>query len=278
MGLEYIAAALETAGQVVRIVDERFAMPLQRQVIDFRPDVVGISCMHTVDIPTALAAATIVKQAYPQAKVVMGGHVVALYPDPFFEPDVDALCIVDGEIAFPQFVAALDNGKQNCHQSGFWVRVTLGRGKSRFSLSPWDNGADELKTVALPARHLVEEFRREYLCVHKQPLWAVETSRGCPYRCSFCSTSLRNDRRHRLREYSAVVADFEGTGANLFVVDDLFFSPSPHSAELAKALRTRDIRKSWILVQTRLDTIAKNPTLLEQWRPLAQRHRLVLRI
>ena len=268
LGLEYLATALESSGHVVRIVDERFAIPLQRLTIDFQPDVVGISCMHTVDIPTALAAGTIVKQSFPRTQVVMGGHVVALYPEPFFEPDVDSLCMVDGEIAFPQFVEALDTGKLN--QPGFWIRVSQGRGEGRFRFTPWTNGVDELKAVPLPARHLVEDFRHEYLCVQKQPIWAVETARGCPYRCSFCSTSLRHDRRHRLREYPAVVADFERTGANLFVIDDLFFSPSNHSVGLANALRARDIRKSWMLVQTRLDTIAKNPRLLELWRPVAQ--------
>ena len=270
LGLEYVAAALEAAGHEVKIVDERFAIPLQRLVPEFRPDVVGISCMHTVDIPTALVAATLVKQAYPRTLVVMGGHVVALFPDPFFEPDVDALCIVDGEIAFPRFVSSLQDTKNVEDRPGFWTRIGEGRGQSRFRLSPWESMADELKTVPLPARHLVDEFRHHYICVHKQPIWAVETARGCPYRCSFCSTALRHDRQHRLREYSTVVADFERTGANLFIVDDLFFSPTSHSAELARTLKARDIRKSWILVQTRLDTIAKNPSLLEQWRPLAE--------
>ena len=270
LGLEYIAAALLDAGHSVRIVDERFAKPLQREVLDFQPDVVGISCMHTVDLPTALAACTTVKQAYPRATVVMGGHVVALFPDPFFEPDVDALCIVDGEIAFLEFVEALDGGNLNARQPGFWIRVGEGRGKSRFEFAPWTSRADELKAVPLPARQLVEPFRDEYLCVHKQPIWAIETARGCPYRCSFCSTSLRHDRQHRLRQTPSVIADFETTGDNLFIIDDLFFSPTSHSVELARDLMARDIRKSWILVQTRLDTIAKNPLLLEKWRPIAE--------
>ena len=269
LGLEYVAAALLEAGHSVRITDERFALPLQRQVAEFKPDVVGISCMHTVDIPTTLAACTTAKRTLPETTVVIGGHVVALYPEPFFEPDVDALCAADGEIAFLDFVNALCNGKLPVDHPGFWVRVDGGRGASQFKYTPWAGTLDELKVVPLPARHLVDEYRAEYLCVHKQPIWAIETARGCPYRCSFCSTSLRHDRQHRLRESPAVIADFEATGENLFIIDDLFFSPSSHSAELARALKLRDVRKSWILVQTRLDTIARNPQLLEQWRPIA---------
>jgi hopanoid C-3 methylase len=270
LGLEYVAAGLLRAGHHVRITDERFSIPLRRQVVEFQPDIVGISCMHTVDIPTALEASTTAKQANPRTVVVMGGHVVSLYPEPFFEPDVDALCMVDGEIAFAEFVSALQGVKLNPRCPGFWVRLDEGRGKDRFSYTPWTNAPDELCSTPLPARQLVDEFRSRYLCVHKQPIWAVETARGCPYRCSFCSTSLRYDRQHRSRDTAAVIADFESTGNSLFIVDDLFFSPASYSAELARALRSRDIRKSWVLVQTRLDTIARHPQLLEQWRPVAE--------
>lgn len=269
LGLEYVAAALEASHHTVRIVDERFAPPLNRIVRDFQPDVVGVSCMHTVDIPTALAAATLAKQVLPRARVVLGGHVVALYPEPFFETDVDALCMVDGELAFPQYVGMLGNPAQSGGQPGFWNRCGAGRGRSHFQYTAWTNQDDELRAVPLPSRHLVAEFRHHYLCVHKQPIWAIETARGCPYRCSFCSTSLRHTRQHRLRDVATVVADFQRTGENVFIVDDLFFSPAGHSAALADALAARGVRKSWLLIQTRLDTIARNPELLEKWRPLA---------
>ena len=270
LGLEYIAAALEAAQHHVRIVDERFAPPLGQIVKDYQPDVVGVSCMHTVDIPTALAAATAAKCALPKARVVLGGHVVAMYPEPFFESDVDALCVVDGEIAFPRYVESLGRQPRTVAQPGFWIRSDPGRGKSHFIHEPWVNGQDELRAVPLPARHHVDSFRHQYLCVHKRPIWAIETARGCPYRCSFCSTSLRYDRQHRLRDIQGVVTDFGRTGENLFIVDDLFFSPTGYSADLAGALEARGIRKSWVLVQTRLDTIARNPALLEKWRPLAR--------
>ena len=269
LGLEYVAAALLEHGHKVRIIDERFARPLQREVAEFQPHIVGISCMHTVDIPTSLTASVIVKQANPDITVVMGGHVVALYPEPFFEPDVDVLCGVDGEVAFPQFVNLRQSPRLSPDQPGFFIRTSEGRGRSRFHYTPWANGTDELRAVPLPARHLVEEYRSKYLCVHKQPVYAVETARGCSYRCSFCSTSLLHERQHRVRGIEAVINDFEHTGQNVFIVDDLFFSPTSNSERLAQALTERSIRKSWLLVQTRLDTIAKHPDLLEKWRPVA---------
>ncbi len=65
-------------------------------------------------------------------------------------------------------------------------------------------------------------------------------------------------------------ADFEATGSNLFVIDDIFWAERAHSEELARALLGSSERKSWILAQSRADLVARNPELLEQWRPLAK--------
>lgn len=267
LGLEYIAAALEKHGHAVRIVDERFSPALTRVVRSFAPTIVGVSCMHTVDIPTTLAAAETVKRDAPSVRVVVGGHVVALYPEPFFEPPVDALCVSEGEATFPNFIAANANDKA---PSGYWVRRRMGRGRECFEAGPVSEGMADLDQIPKPARHLVRSFQKRYLCVHKQPVWAVETARGCVYRCSFCSTAQLHRRRHGLRSIDAVCSDFEAVGANVFFVDDLFFSPPDHSLELARALVARGAKKNWILAQTRLDIVARQPALLEAWRPLAQ--------
>jgi radical SAM superfamily enzyme YgiQ (UPF0313 family) len=266
LGLEYIATALEKRGHAIRIIDERFSSPT-RVIRSFRPEIVGVSCMHTVDIPTTLAAATTAKRTAPSARVVVGGHVVALYPDPFFEADVDALCVGDGEATFQDFV---DAGGCGVAPRGFWVRRRAGRGRECFEAGPAAPQMVDLDDTPRPSRHLVSSFQGRYLCVHKQPVWALETARGCPYRCRFCSAALLHDRRHRLRGIDTVRADFEAVGDNVFVVDDLFFAPGARSRDLAEALSARHVRKDWILVQTRLDTVAGSPELLERWRPIAR--------
>jgi radical SAM superfamily enzyme YgiQ (UPF0313 family) len=59
-------------------------------------------------------------------------------------------------------------------------------------------------------------------------------------------------------------------GDHVFIADDLFWHHPSRSLELAHALRKRGIRKSWILVQSRVDLVARHPELLEAWRPLAR--------
>lgn len=269
LGLEYVAATLRSEGHQATIVDERFSAPLDRIVRKMQPDLVGISCMHTVDIPTTLAAARTIKLVNPALPVLVGGHVVGLFQQPFLDDAIDALALGDAEGALPEFVRHFFERVPREIPPGFWIRRTNGTGPECFerATSPAPVGAEHC--AILPARDLVEGYRSKYLCVHKQPLWALETSRGCPFRCSFCSTSLRNHHRLVEREFDLVEQDFQSTGKNVFIVDDLFFYPKERSLELAARLKRVGIRKDWILIQTRLDTVARSPEVVEAWRGLA---------
>jgi radical SAM superfamily enzyme YgiQ (UPF0313 family) len=269
LGLEYVAATLRAEGYRVELIDERFSLPLGRIVQRLRPDWVGISCMHTVDIPTTLAVARRVKQVAPKVPVFVGGHVVALFQEPFFDSAIDALALGDAESTLGGFLRYWFGGRTGDVPSGFWVRREPGSGECHFERGKVVEFDTDMNRITRPARELVAPYRHQYLCVHKQPLWALETARGCPFRCSFCSTSLRNGRKCHLRELSHVAVDFAETGKNLFIVDDLFFYPPERSLELAKLLKQRGVRKDWILVQTRLDTVAHHPEVLEAWRGLS---------
>lgn len=264
LGLEYVAASLIAQGHEVQIVDRRFAARLERLLARFQPELVGLACTHAVDIPAVLADARTVKRWGAATRVVVGGHSASVFPAPFTSEFVDAVCVDDGEFALAELITALGRGETIASLSG-WLdprQPNLGCHER--------GGRRSLDGVGLPARHLVEPYRRHYLCVHKQPIWAVETARGCPFRCTFCSTWRRYERSFRLRGVDLVCRDMAEVGANVFVVDDLFFHPRERSLELARELRRRGIRKDWLLVQTRLDTVARHPELLEAWRPLAR--------
>src|SRR5205085_10614279 len=127
-----------------------------------------------------------------------------------------------------------------------------------------------LDDVPMPARQLVEKYRDRYHCLLFKPVWLIETARGCPFRCSFCSVWQLYDRSFRERSIGAVVEDFASVGPHVFVVDDLFWNHPARSLELAAALKKRGIRKRWMLVQSRTDLVSRNPELLLASREVAQ--------
>ena len=100
--------------------------------------------------------------------------------------------------------------------------------------------------------------------------WLIETARGCPFRCSFCSIWQLHARAVRERSIESVADDFASVGDDIFVADDLFWYHPARSLALAEELKRRRIRKRWILVQSRVDLVARHPTLLEAWRPIAK--------
>jgi radical SAM superfamily enzyme YgiQ (UPF0313 family) len=101
-------------------------------------------------------------------------------------------------------------------------------------------------------------------------VWLVETARGCPFRCSFCSIWQLHARAVRERSIESVCQDFAAVGEDVFVADDLFWHHPSRSLELAAELRRRGIKKRWILVQSRVDLVARHPELLDAWRPIAR--------
>src|SRR6266851_1791636 len=226
----------------------------------------GIACMHALETDDVLALAEHVRRASSDAFILVGGHSAAAYPSPFFMSSVDAICVDDGEAVVPALADALDRHRSPSEVPGLLLRCRGGR---------FDKTAPSPRTFALddvpaPLRRDVDAWRRQYACLLFRPVWLIETARGCPFRCSFCSVWPLHDRAVRLRSIESVCDDFEATGPNVFVADDLFWYQPARSLELAAALKRRGIRKRWLLVQSRTDLVAMHPELLEAWRPVAQ--------
>ena len=266
LGLEYIAAALAARGHNTTVVDLRFGRPVEHYVRQARPGVIGIACMHALETDDALALAQRVRRISPESFVMIGGHSAAAYPAPFLAPAIDALVTGDGELVVPSLIEALEGRKPVAEVPGLLLRQPDGE----FHPTMPAGAPFALDDVPLPSRHHVDAWRSEYACLLFRPVWLIETARGCPFRCSFCSVWPMYDRDVRLRSIDSVCQDFATAGPHVFVADDLFWYQPVRSLELAAALKRRGIRKRWLLVQSRTDLVARHPDLLEAWRPLAE--------
>lgn len=268
LGMEYVAAALLRNGHEVKLADLRFSESLPRLLQRFRPRLVGIASQHTVDTRAAAETARAVKQYDSGIFTLLGGHAAAAYPGPVQTESVDAISLEDGEATVPAVVDALERGGDLASVPG--LRVRNGPGCDDFVQTPGSDALIGLDDVPLPARQLVAPIQKHYMVLQKTPLYAVETARGCPFRCTFCSIWRLMKRTYRVRGIDAVCRDFAATGDNIFVVDDLFWHPRKRSVELGREIVRRGLRKDWILVQSRLDTVAKGGELLEAWRPFSR--------
>lgn len=84
---------------------------------------------------------------------------------------------------------------------------------------------------------------------------SIQTTRGCPLACGFCSVSAFNGRQYRRRPVEEVIKEFAMIREKLvLVVDDNFIGTSPshiaHTKKLLRAIIATKIRKKWIAQAT----------------------------
>jgi hopanoid C-3 methylase len=268
LGLEYIAAELRKKRHLVVIEDMRFNKnPLSSMLKIHRPDVIGLACLHILDAKATLRLAREAKAFDANIFVVVGGHAASAYPEALDQStDIDAICIGEGEIIVP----ALCNALEERESLEIIPSLALPANPSGFKKTTGTSGLLDLGEIALPDRSLVSRYRKHYCCLNYMPIWAMETTRGCPHHCKFCSVWQLYRGSCRFHPAKSVRADFAATGDNLFIIDDIFWADRDHSTDLSRELMKSGTRKNWILVQSRTDTVAENPALLEQWRPLAR--------
>ena len=263
LGLEMLAGALRERHDVA-LLDLRLAPDaLPGALADVRPDVVGISSTFTVDLHQTLAAARAVKANDPRTFVVVGGHHPSLNPADLNQPAVDAIVIGEGEFTMRELADGLAAHGDLSRVPGL-VLNREGEQSSTGSRPQLQN----LDQVPLPDRRLSRAQRRQYYLALTSPIASVETVRGCPYRCSFCTVWRFYQGRVRFKSPPRVLAELEAVEErDVLFTDDNFLARPRRAAVLAQLLRERGIRKHYVM-QARSDTIVRHPEVIAQWREL----------
>jgi radical SAM superfamily enzyme YgiQ (UPF0313 family) len=244
LGLAYLAAALEAAGQEVEILDA-FALGLPwNELAGFldrsRPDLVGIGGMTPIISASYRAA----KIARPFARwLVLGGpHVSAVRGKVFEEaPEFDFALAGEAEETFPALCRALAGGQA----PGGEIPGLL----SPQSENPGSPIIQDLDRLPLPARRLLPNSRYRHPLFGGEPIATVMTSRGCPYGCVFCDKAVsgRNWRPrsadHVLDELEQIVKEL-GIRSLIFY-DDLFTLDPARAIQIARGMLERKLDLRW---------------------------------
>jgi len=263
LGLECVAGALEPRGHECLILDLRIdgrQRGLDR-CREFEPDVVGLQCNFTTERYRALGLARDMRRDLPEAFILLGGHDAARDPSWFQDPAIDAVLIGDGEDVAPLLLDTLEQGRDLDQVPGLMLNSPDG---PRFTGHAPARG--ELDELPLPARHLIRDYAPHYYINFRRPLALMETARGCPYRCNFCSVWNFHEGSFRTKSPRRVVEELAAIEApNVFITDDIFWLNARRGREMAERLQASGIRKHFT-VQTRTDLICRHPELVEMWK------------
>ena len=264
-----IAGGLEADGHTCRVFDLRLdgEEPGLAACVGFYPQVVGLQCNFTTERNRTLRLAARVRREMPEAFVVVGGHDASREPEWFLHPAIDAVALGDGEEVMPILVDALEHGGDLCQVPGLLLQRG---GEKRYT--PPAPAREDLDTLPMPARHLIANYAPDYYINFRKPLALMETARGCPFKCNFCSVWKFHNSTFREKSPDRVVAELQQIAApNIFITDDIFWLDVRRGEELAKKIKAAGIKK-YFTVQTRTDIICKFPHLIEMWKdcgPLA---------
>lgn len=258
-----VAACLERDGHECRVFDLRIDGEEEglARCRAFAPQVVGLQCNFTTERFRTLRLARRLRRELPDAFLLVGGHDASREPEWFRRPELDAVAIGDGEEVMPALVDALDRGRDLATVPG----LQLDRDGAVVRTPP-PGRRDDLDTLPLPARHLIADYAPHYYINFRKPLALMETARGCPFKCNFCSVWKFHESTFRVKSPERVVAELRQiTAPNVFVTDDIFWMDVRRSEEMARQIKAAGIRK-YFTVQTRTDIICKFPHLVEMWK------------
>lgn len=167
----------------------------------------------------------------------------------------------EGETTFPDLVSRWGKGEDIATVAG----LVLNSGDTQAFTRPRPL-LKSLDSRPLPARHLTEGYRHQYFLGFDRPLAVVETARGCPYRCSFCSVWQFYQSTTRARTSERVVEEIlQIKEKSILFADDNFLLNVPRAMEIGLALRQARVKK-FFFIQARSDAIVKNPEFISLWK------------
>lgn len=258
LGLETIAGAVPDHD--VTLLDLRFApASLADEVARLRPDVVATGG-NTCSVYDLVGIVQTVKRVDPRARTVVGGHHGAIAAEDFALPEVDAIVIGPGEETFPALLEAWQRGCDLADTPGLGI-VRDGK-LTRTAARALPRNLDG---SPLPNRALTASYRRHYRAFGRR-VGLVNTSRGCPYRCTFCSIANEMGRRYLVKSPERVLEDLATVPQrNVRFADGNTFGSPERAARLAAVLRAAKLGKRF-MVDARADTAVRHPGLFEAWR------------
>jgi magnesium-protoporphyrin IX monomethyl ester (oxidative) cyclase len=210
LGLAWIAAVLEMAGHKVRVIDSPTeGVDLKtfiNEVKSWSPDVVGITSI-TPTIYKAYDAAKAIKEYDKDLPVIMGGpHVTFMYEEALSN-GVDVVVRGEGEYTTLELVNTMEKDGLDAERLKS-IRGLAFRRDGEVVRTPDRPPIRNLDELPPPARHLLP---MDKYTLFGKPIRIIHAmaSRGCPYGCSYCSTSYFWGRMIRYRSAEAVADEIE---------------------------------------------------------------------
>lgn len=255
IGVAYVGQALLDHGNDVRILDLCFSnneeAVIKNAIGAFSPDIVGIS-IRNIDnltygksvfyLPRIREIVNVIKK-HTSATIVAGGSGFSIFPEEALRYlDINYGVIGEGEHAFPALVdAVVDGGSIESIPNV----CSISRGVFTANLTQ----SNFFKN--LPNR----DFLANSAYLELGGMGNIQSKRGCPFNCTYCTYPNIEGKRLRLREPESIADELEVMLTkygitHAFFVDDIFNYPDEHALKICEGIIRKGVNISWTCFAT----------------------------
>jgi radical SAM superfamily enzyme YgiQ (UPF0313 family) len=264
LGVAYLAAYLLKQGHEVMIVDlalgDDFKKEISTALASFQPQIIGIS-IRNVDsgtypgnlffyLPVRNVILYVKEIVDPKVPIILGGAGFSIFAEEILrDVDHDIGIFGEGEHAFAEVVKKIENG-EDPRKLDRGVCFTDGSGEYH-QTPPWR--IDDFDDLPFPARELLDNENYE-LYSHRgegKIIWGnIQTKRGCPWNCIYCSYKYLEGQPVRYRSPKKIAEELDFMSNNLgikniFIVDSVFNLNHAHLKEMCQEIVKKRIDFKW---------------------------------
>jgi radical SAM superfamily enzyme YgiQ (UPF0313 family) len=231
----------------------------ERDLLEARPDIVGITNQFRENTAETLRTAELVRRILPDATIVVGGPNASALPDQMLAEcsAIDIMAIGDGEQTMLDIVQCVRGNMEVAKINSIVVRAgdqNL-RTPTRSLLSDLDTLGQINYDLARMERYfdyeksgLMARQKFDYAGAHRTV--SLVTSRGCPYKCSFCSIHIHAGRKYRRYSVEHTLDHIENLVKNYGVrhfhlEDDNLTLDKERFMELMNGVLERGLKFTW---------------------------------
>ena len=228
---------------------------IMENVREFNPDIAMFSIIAGRDIHNTMEVIRAVHLAYPKKLLIAGGQGASFYDAELLHSGVNAVVRGEGETTIQELI--YKGASASVDGISYLDGKTVKRTGDRKRIKSLDDSP----------------FPRWDLMPLRKSLWfkgrftgSVETSRGCPWKCAFCSITSFWEASFRIKSPERIVEEMEilsrSGRTHLYFADDNFGMGTKHHVELFELMLKRKLDVKFF-AQMRTDTVGKHPELMK---------------